>query len=180
MNNQTLRELKEAFIKFGKMGAKELVKQILFVAEVVDIQTDTCSIQYNTLKLTNVRLCAIKDGNKSKLIVRPKVGSDVLVFDMSGGDLTDLLVLQVTDVEDIQTDKGSNGGLIQIEKLTDKINEVVDSLNDLIEAFNGHTHATATVIGQVTVSGTATKIAIPSIKASKLKSSDYENPKIKH
>lgn len=74
---------------------------------------------------------------------------------------------------------GSLGGLIAIQKLTDKINELVD-------AFNGHTHTLMSGLVQVAptpngiMNGNA--ITVPAImsKAEKLKKSDYENENIKH
>lgn len=74
---------------------------------------------------------------------------------------------------------GENGGLVIIQKLTDKINALVD-------AFNNHTHTLAT--GAVGVEGSATKqaniapITVPAIssKATKLSKSDYEDTNIKH
>lgn len=73
---------------------------------------------------------------------------------------------------------GNFGGLVKVEELTNKLNE-------LIEAFNEHTHTLDS--GSVSVSGTAsaqsnlTPILVPAItsKHREVKRGDYENEKVK-
>lgn len=73
---------------------------------------------------------------------------------------------------------GSLGGLVKVEELTNKLNE-------LIEAFNNHTHTIPSA--EVSVSGTASAqsnpdpITVPAItsKHTKVKRGDYENEKVK-
>ena len=73
---------------------------------------------------------------------------------------------------------GSLGGLVKVEELTNKLNE-------LIEAFNNHTHTIPS--SAVSVSGTASAqsnpapITVPAItsKHTKVKRGDYENEKVK-
>ena len=65
---------------------------------------------------------------------------------------------------------GELGGMIDIAKLTGKVNELVD-------AFNGHTHQVSTTGSASAQSGTAAVIAS---KAKKLDRGDYEDEKVKH
>jgi len=76
----------------------------------------------------------------------------------------------------IELNKGSNGGLIQIEELTDKLNDLTKAVNALVDSYNGHTHIGSCSVGPVT---TEIPLAQASPAAS-FKSSDYENPKITH
>jgi len=103
-----------------------------------------------------------------------------LIADLSGGKFTDFAVISYSEVEEIslkigeqtaEIDKngfvingGNLGGLV-------KINELTSKLNDLVRAFNTHVHP-------VTAVGTPTgTIAIP---AQSFRSSDYENKEVKH
>ncbi len=59
----------------------------LFTAEVTKVSGDTCSVRYGTLEFEDVRLRVIaEDSNNSRMLLTPKVGSCVLVADLSGGD----------------------------------------------------------------------------------------------
>ena len=73
---------------------------------------------------------------------------------------------------------GSLGGLVKVEELTDKLNE-------LIEAFNEHTHTlgarSVSVWGTASAQSNLTAILVPAItsKHTKVKRGDYENEKVK-
>lgn len=81
--------------------------------------------------------------------------------------------------EGVVINGGDFGGLIKIQQLTDKI-------NDLIDAFNSHTHEIPS--GSVAVTGSATAqanpapVSVPAIMSphTKVQVSDYENEKVKH
>lgn len=140
-----------------------------FTAKVKTVNGDTCDVELEGMKLTDVRLRAVVNGEDSKILVTPKIGSHVLVVDLSG-NLSQLAVVGYSEVEKIEidaTDKiifngGNNKGLIQIEKLTQKLNE-------LVIAINAHTHP---------VSGNATGTMVNTL--STFRSSDYEDTNITH
>lgn len=140
-----------------------------FTAKVTSVDGETCDVELEGMKLTDVRLRAVMNGEDSKILVTPKIGSHVLVVDLSG-NLSQLAVVGYSEVEKIEidaTDKiifngGNNKGLIQIEKLTQKLNELVIAINE-------HTHP---------VSGTATGTMVNTL--STFSSSDYEDTNITH
>ncbi len=74
---------------------------------------------------------------------------------------------------------GKNYGLINIEQITGKLNELID-------AHNNHTHILPS--GQVVVAGSATtqnnpapvEVPAPVDKHTKVKRDDYEDPKVTH
>lgn len=140
-----------------------------FTAKVTSVDGETCDVELEGMKLTDVRLRAVMNGEDSKILVTPKIGSHVLVVDLSG-NLSQLAVVGYSEVEKIEinaTDKiifngGNNKGLIQIEKLTQKLNELVISIN-------AHTHP---------VSGNATGTMVNTL--STFRSSDYEDTNITH
>lgn len=111
-----------------------------FTAKVLRVNGDTCDVELEGMKLTDVRLRAVVNGENSKILVTPKTDSYVLVADMSG-DLSQLAVIGFSEVEKIEIDAndkiifngGHNEGLIQIGKLTQKLNELVNT-------FNNHMH----------------------------------------
>lgn len=124
----------------------------------------------------------------------PRVGSYVLVAfstDGTAGFVT--LCEDVESVEVVIKDKqtasividengivmndGTLDGLIKINEMTDKLNNLVSEVNDFISTFNSHTH-------QVTVAhpgGTFTTVAPASTASdvSKFDKADYENEKVK-
>ncbi len=159
------------------MGAAQGV--VLFTAEVDSVEDESCTVKIGTLELTDVRLRAVLNSESDKIVVTPKRGSRVLVADMSGGSYIDLVVLSYSEIEKVEVaieqttytiDKdgivmngGNNGGLINIQELTDK-------LNDLITAFNTHTHGVQS-FGNSSATGTLAKA---------FNASDYEDTKVKH
>lgn len=120
-----------------------------------------CEVQIGGIAIPDVRLRASELDDDGQMLVTPKVGSAVTVGSLSG-DLSQLVVLQVDHIETIVINGGKLGGLINIEKLTDKINELVNT-------FNSHTHQ-----------GTHGPTQAPLQSASSFKRGDYEDEKIKH
>ena len=86
-----------------------------------------------------------------------------------------MVVLQVDEVDSVIFNGGQLGGLINIEALTEKINE-------LVEAFNRHTHTMAPGAIQVGASVNAVPVKVPAVlqKASRLNRKDYEDSNITH
>lgn len=134
---------------------------------VRSVTGNLCEVTVGGITIPGVRLKASEMDDDGKMLITPKIGSAVTIGSLSG-DLAELVVLQVDHIETIVINGGKFGGLINIEQLTDKINE-------LVEAFNAHTH-------QVTVShpgGTFTTVK-PTCSAKSFKKDDYEDAKIKH
>lgn len=134
---------------------------------VKSVDGNLCEVTVGNINIPGVRLKASELDDDGLMLITPKVGSAVTIGSLSG-DLTELVVLQVDHIETIVINGGKLGGLINIEQLTDKINE-------LVESFNSHTH-------QVTVShpgGTFTTVK-PMKSAKTFDKGDYEDVKIKH
>lgn len=134
---------------------------------VKSVTGQLCEVEIGNIIIPDVRLKASELDDDGRMLVTPKVGTAVTVGSLSG-DLSQLVVLQVDHIETIVINGGKLGGLINIEQLTDKINELVDT-------FNKHTH-------NVTVShpgGTFTTVR-PGAAASSFNKSDYEDETVKH
>lgn len=137
-----------------------------------------CTCRIGDAEISGIRLRASLTDRDRQMLVVPKAQSAVILGSLSG-DLSNLVVLQVDEADKIIFNGGQLGGLVNIETLTDKINELVDT-------FNGHTHSLST--GTVNVSGAAGEsantapIQVPAIsrKAEKLDKNDYEDTNITH
>lgn len=171
-----------------------------FLATVaaVDESARTCTVTIDDQPYTDVRLYAVENADLKGVCMIPAVGSAVLVSRIGGSNelfvamfsAIDRVVITTEKVRAvISTDKvevdcdeivfngGDNKGLIKIEKLTTKINELVDS-------FNKHVHS-GVIIGVSGGSGAPAvgapgNSAVPTAAAAKLNRSDYENEKITH
>lgn len=136
---------------------------------VKSVEGTTCTVTFGTLDVEGVRLRASLAENESHLLIVPKVGTAVVVGSLSN-DLSLLVVLAVDEVESITINGGKLGGLINIESLTKKINE-------LVRTFNNHTHQVSTTGSATAQTGTAAAVTS---KASELNKSDYEDTKVTH
>lgn len=137
-----------------------------------------CTCRIGDAEISGIRLRASLTDRDRQMLVVPKAQSAVILGSLSG-DLSNLVVLQVDEADKIIFNGGQLGGLINIEDLTAKINELVD-------AFNGHTHSIP--VGTVNVTGTSgpsvnqAPITVPAVssKASRFHKDDYEDSNIKH
>ena len=171
-----LSEIKESIKKMTSKGGAGIV----FTAKVKSVDGETCNVELEGLTMSDVRLRAVVNGETSKILVTPKTDSHVLVADLSG-DLSQLAVVGYSEVEKIEvdTDKiifngGNNNGLVKIEELTQKLNE-------LVRAFNHHTH-TGTFSGTIGGSAAAGNIETITVSpfASNFDKSYYEDTKVTH
>ena len=136
---------------------------------VKSVEGISCTVTFGTLDVEGVRLRASLADNESHLLIVPKVGTAVVVGSLSN-DLSMLVVLAVDEVESITINGGKLGGLINIESLTQKI-------NDLVRTFNNHTHQVSTTGSATAQTGTAAAVTS---KASELNKSDYEDTQVTH
>lgn len=148
----------------GAGGGRETT---LYQGVVKSVEGQTCTVTVGKVDVPWVRLKASETEDEGRMLVTPKVGTAVTMGSLSG-DMAELVVVQVDHVERIEVNGGLLGGLVNIEELTAKINELVD-------AFNSHTH-------QVTVAhpgGTFTTVK-PMKAANRFVRGDYEDETIKH
>lgn len=123
----------------------------------------TCEVEIGGIIIPGVRLRASLSEQEAHLLITPAVGSAVIVGSLSG-DLAELVVLAVDRVESVVINGGRLGGLVNIEALTTKLNE-------LVAAVNSHVH---------TSSGKGAPTTPPVSQAQSFTASDYEDATIKH
>ena len=100
----------------------------LFEATVVESKDTECIIKYQGLELKNVRLVCGFSNSTSTIIIKPAVGSTVLVADLSNGKMRDLVVIMVERAEKITVDSGTKS----ISKRLDEIENEINILKDII------------------------------------------------
>lgn len=162
----TERDIKESIRVIAKGGEGKT----FFTAEVVAVSGNTCTVKSDNLEMSDVAICAIGEASGNSLLVVPKVGSTVLIADLSEGTRRDLVIVKYTEVESITINGGNLGGLVNIASLTEK-------LNDLVDKFNNHTHSVSTKGTATAQAGTA---AATLNQANPFNENDYEDEKIKH
>jgi hypothetical protein len=149
-------EIKETIRRIAGVNS-----QHFFHAEVESLSDETCTVSRNGYSFSDVRFCAVEDGNANNLLIKPKPGSPVLVADLSDGNRRELVIIQWSEVDSIIINGGNLGGLVKIAKLLSWMQNVKTDLTQIASALNG--------LG-----------APVTITASTPTRADYEDTKIKH
>lgn len=152
---------------------------LLLTGKVKSVDGETCTVSIGDLTLTDVRLRSVINGEDSKLLITPKTGSYVTLIDLSG-ELRETEVIGYSEIEtiDIETESdikincsgnivindGHNHGLVNIQELTDR-------LNQFVEQFNAHTHTVP--------NGSSSAPTLP-ITLPYFSKTQYEDTKVKH
>ena len=169
------KEIREAIIA---IAASNGMKQILFNAKVLSVGEQTCTVEYNDIELTDVRLSAVIDSSTTKVIKKPVKGSYVLVCDLSGGELRDLAIVKLSETELIQYNGGKNGGIPKIQELK----ESIDSIKSFVEAMHKALPSAFNAIGAGTAAlgKTGGSAYTTAMLAKKITIKDFEDTKITH
>lgn len=171
---------------------KEVIKSIagvpgmMFVmGKVESVGDETCSVKIaDRLVINDVRLNASADGNADNMLIKPKVGSMVMMADLSGGELRSLVVISFSALNsmtvrfdgEVVINGGENEGLVKVKELTDKLNAIENDINNLKSIFSSW-------VPVVYDGGASLKAAAASWASQSLQTTskeDIENPKIKH
>lgn len=123
------RELRELLAKIGGGKATNLYQGV--VTALSDI---TCEVSIDGLSIPDVRLRASTEVDGAQIIVRPAVGSVVIVGSLTG-DLDHLVVLSMDRAEEVIINGGELGGLIKVQELTQKLNALESEVNNLKQLF---------------------------------------------
>jgi len=91
------REIRELLRDITNGGGLPLV-----IGEVVSVESETCTVKVaGRVTVGDVRLNASADGNEGNILVKPVVGSMVLMSDLSGGDLRELVVTAWSEIDTV-------------------------------------------------------------------------------
>lgn len=155
------RELRDRLKAFQPQRAT------LMTGVVVRIDGLDAVVRMGSTEVT-ARLRATALPGDGQLLITPAVDSAVVVGSLSG-DLAELVVLAVDKADRIEMtgevviNGGGKGGLVNVESLTNKLNE-------LVQAYNAHTH--------IASGGSAT--TVPSSMLDTFRRGDYEDNRVKH
>lgn len=149
---------------------------IFFNAEVVSVDSETCTVKRNNINHTDVRLAAVIDGNTKNLLVKPKVGSMVLIADLSEGDLRDLAVVAWSEVDSISCKTGSIS--IDVTGREIKFNDGTEGMAKLSQLISWMQNVKTDL---TTISTALNTLGAPILVTTPTPvQSDYEDTKIKH
>lgn len=171
---------------------KEAIKSIVGVpgmmfvmGKVESVGDETCSVKIaDRIVINDVRLNASADGNADNILIKPKVGSMVLMADLSGGELRSLVVISFSALEsmtvkfegEVVINGGENEGLVKVVELTEKLKAIENDINNLKSIFSSW-------VPVVYDGGASLKAAAASWAAQTLATTskeDIETPTIKH
>lgn len=164
MNTGNLRDIKDYLRKLGGNGGSWFA-----TGEVKSVGGETCTVQVGGLVLEEVWLTGVHDQKEKSLVVTPKVGSMVLMADMSGGELRQLVVVGYTEVERIVVNGGEKGGLVNIEELKNWMGNVERDLNTL-----------KSLLSTTPVAGNGAPLGIAFAPSTQSVASKIEDESIKH
>lgn len=172
---------------------------LLLTGKVESVDGETCTVTVGDLKLTDVRLRSVVNGEDSKLLITPKKDSYVTLIDLSG-ELRETEVIGYSEIEaiDIETESdinikckgdtnidcdgtvtfngGGNHGLAKVESVTQKLNALENDINLLKQIFTAW-------MPIVYDGGASLKTATATWAAQSLSATrreDIENDKVKH
>ena len=175
---------------------------LFFTAEVKKVDDETCDVEIGDFTLEGVHLAAASDGNANNFIIKPKVGSIVLVCDKTGGSLTWLNVVAFSEIANItgviaedvelqikgdtklkcdgsiELNEGKNDGLVRIRKLEENL----DQLKKYCEALKTATSAGISAVGDgdFALGTVGSNTFNGSMASSAIKFEDMENKDITH
>lgn len=167
---------------------------VAFIAKVESTDGDTCTCSIGELKLTDVRLRAVVNGEDSQLLVTPKKGSYVTLLDLSGGDMRQMEAIAFSEIEKIEIktsgdiaidcdgtitlNGGDNHGLVKIKELEDNLK----SIKNYVEAMKAAVSTGIENVNESTAaSGKAGAAAFnTAMTGQSITFKDMENTDIKH
>ncbi|MDR0726402.1 MAG: hypothetical protein LBF59_10415 [Prevotellaceae bacterium] len=110
----------------------------VFTAEVASVSGETCTVRLEDLSVSDVRLRAVINQGAEKLLITPKIGSYVLVADLSGGNYRDLAVVSYSEIESMEYKDAQGfeitvkGGKMSVKNGSYGIKQALDELIDAI------------------------------------------------
>lgn len=128
----TTNELRRALQQ--KYGEKPVT--ILGTIAAVDENSKTCNIDDDGFMMYGIRLQSVTNAAAGILKV-PKIGAQALAVKIEDGD--GFMLLDCAEYDKIIFNGGTNGGLINIESLVNKINAIENDLNSLKTVFKSWT-----------------------------------------
>ena len=129
----------------------------------------------------------VADGAAGVVLLTEKIESaEIVIGDSSAVMDADGLRFDIGDIsahidKNAVTFNGGNlGGLVKVQDLTNKLNELARTVNALVTSYNTHTHVTTATVGAGSVPGVISPITELAEPSALFNQADYENEKVKH
>lgn len=176
-------EIKDAIHRYVKPLMPDQV--VVGTIKSINVSTRTCEVFVEGRPdRTKVRMRAVIDNKEKGFLIKPTVGSYVLV-----GLIDNLknqsFIIEYTEVDEIlwiapkiKLNGDQLGGLIKIEKLVERLNKFENSLAQFVAEFNAHTHTSPPA--PVNPVLTAAPNAPSSVNAGTTLKTDLENKTVCH
>lgn len=178
-------KIKRVLEDISNKNGKRDNNNLFFTAEVKKVDDETCDVEIAGTEYTGIHLAAVSDGNKNNLIIKPKVGSVVLICDKTGGDMAWMNVIAFSEIEsitmkidEIVINEGKNEGLACVKEIADKLEKIETRINDLIDDFGKA--VPAPMDGGAALSSSLMLLWNTRKFMKTTKYTDLENKKIKH
>lgn len=144
-------------------------KLMLLQGEVksVDLNNQICEVETLSGTATLLFECMLNSGVSDGVIYEPVVGSDVYFL---ASKSSQPFIVQYSDIKSISLLGDEFGGLIKIDELVKKINNLEDKIKDIILKFNTHSHPSNGAPSGVQIIDNVVKT----------KKSDLENTSVTH
>lgn len=166
---------KDLYKAIRSLAGTDVEKQYSFACTVSNIDTTkfTCDCSPINGDADYIGVKYNSDAKKG-FVLEPKDGSIVIVTETSN---TTAFVSMVSEVGQIYLNGDNEGGLVKVNDLVDRINDIKTVVNDLITKYNSHTHILTLSAGTGTAAPTTSTetSTVPNTTVSEL-----ENDKIKH
>lgn len=91
----------DKYRKLAELLKNRSTKDVFFTAKFISSQGSTCTILVDDLELDEVRLLPTTAKSDNKVLLTPKVGTDVLIGSLSG-DLNNLFIISANEIQDIE------------------------------------------------------------------------------
>ena len=105
-------------------------RSVLLQGVVTELGELTCSVEVEGLVIDEVRLRASTAEEDAQLLVRPAIGSVVILGSLTG-DLDQLVVLSCDKAEEVLLMGGHFGGLVKVGPLVDQLEQLERSIEEL-------------------------------------------------
>lgn len=158
---------------------------VYVMGEVVSVESEICTVKIaGRLTVSDVRLNASADGNENNILAKPVKGSMVLMADLSGGELRDLVIIALSEIDtltvkfagDVVVNEGKNDGLVKVIELTQKLNAIEKDINNIKQVFKSW--SPVVYDGGAALKAAATSWAGQALQETK--QDDIEDKRIKH
>ena len=150
----------------------------LFEAEVISSEDTECTIKYQGLEHKKVRLVSGFSQSLTTMVIKPAVGSAVLVADLSCGKMRDLIVLMVEKTETVVFNGGELGGLVKIVELKNALDSIKSYCETLKAAVSQG--LTAVGVGASASGSTGAQTFERAMTGKSIKIEEMEDDKVKH